>query len=64
MDLEKPSEQQRKMYFNPHKQINPMDFGQNGQNPNGGQPSVMLHNSIRSKAPGGKKEIDVYKLNH
>ena len=30
----------------------------------GGQPSVMLHNSIRSKAPGGKKEIDVYKLNH
>jgi len=31
---------------------------------NGGQPSVLLQDSIMSKAPGGKKEIDVYKLNH
>ena len=30
-----------------------------GRPPNGGQPSVLLHNSIMSKAPGGKKEIEV-----
>mgnify|MGYP006228614191 CR=1 FL=1 len=27
--------------------------------PNGGQPSVLLQDSIMSKAPGGKKEIEV-----